>query len=89
MSRPGPGQPSPPRVVAGRVLRDGEDCNVRLERVNIEQDGVVGTASARNELLRDTWSVVAGFLKDDSMESPAGRRKDMVGILACRAWIPL
>ena len=34
-------------------------------------------------------SVIAGFLKDDSMESRAGRRKDMHGILACRAWIPL
>ena len=77
------------RVFAGRGLGDGEDCSIGLECANVEQDGEIGTDSVRNELVRDVWSVVAGFLKDDSMESPAGRRKDMCGILARRAWIPL
>ena len=46
-------------------------------------------SSARDELIRDSRDVVAGFLKDNRMKSPAGRRKDMRGILACWAWIPL
>ena len=43
----------------------------------------------RDELIRDSRDVDAGFLKDNSMKSPAGRRKGMCGILACWAEIPL
>ena len=55
------------------------------EMVKTAASGSNGTTSVRSELVRDVWNVVAGFLKGDSMESLAGRRKDMCGILACRA----
>ena len=76
-------------VLSAAWFRDGEDCSVRLERVLVEQHEEVGAASVRNELIRDMVSLVAGFLKDDSMKSAASRRKDVCGILACRARIPL
>ena len=47
------------------------------------------TASVRNELVREKWSMVAGFMKDDRMESSASRRNDVRGILECWARIPL
>ena len=65
------------------------DCSVRLERVLVKQEGEVSADSVRNELARDMWSMIAGFLKGDRMKSSASRRKDVCRILACWARIPL
>ena len=43
----------------------------------------------RNGLLRDLWSVVAGFLRDDSMKPSTGRCDNLGGVPACWVWVPL
>ena len=73
----------------GGGLGNGEDCSIRLERVLVEQDGVVDAVGVRDESIRESRCVVAGFLKDNRMKLPASHRKDMCGILACWARIPL
>ena len=78
-----------PRVLAGRGLGDGEDSSVGLERVLVEQDGKVGAARARNELVRDSWSMITGFLQDDRMASSQAAAEFVWECFACWAWIPL
>ena len=51
--------------------------------------GKVRAARVRNELVRDSWSMITGFLQDDRMASSAGRRQNLCGVFACWARIPL
>ena len=60
-----------------------------LQRVLVEQDGEIGDARVRDELVRDSRSVVTGFLEDDRVKSSAGRRKDLRGVLARWDWVPV
>ena len=41
------------------------------------------------ELVRDMWSVITGFLEDHCMEAAAGYSKNLCGLLARWAWVPL
>ena len=61
----------------------------RAHRVQVEQDSEIGAARVSDELVRDSRSMITGFLEDDLMKSTAGRRKDLRGILARWAWVPL
>ena len=71
--------PPSPTCLAGR---SGEDSGVGLERVLVEQDSEIGATRVRDELVRDSRSMITGFLEDNRMKSTAGRRKDLRGILA-------
>ena len=58
-----------PCVFACGGFGDGKDRAARNERVLVEQDGEVVAVGVRDDLIRDTRSTIAGFLKDDSMKS--------------------
>ena len=42
----------------------------------------------RNELIGDVRYMITGFLKNNRMEFSTGRRNDIGGVSARRAWIP-
>ena len=42
--------------------------------VPVEQDGKVCAACVRDERVRDSWSMITGFLKDDRVKPPTHRR---------------
>ena len=61
---------------------NGQDCCVRLECVPVEQDGKVCITCERDELVRDSWHMITGFLKDDRVKPATCHRNDLRGVLA-------
>ena len=63
-------------------------------RTQTEQNVTVGEpesegSRSRPRTIRAAIPHVSLLEEASASGSPAGRRKDMCGILACRAWIPL
>ena len=81
--------PIPHVFFARRVGLERKDCGVRLKGVLVEQDSKVHVVGVSSEVIRDVRDMVAGFLKDNNMESTTGGRDDVGRISASRAWIPL
>ena len=78
-----------PSTFAGRVNLECENSRVRLKGVLVEQDSEVRVVGVRSEVVRDVWDMVAGFLKDNCMESTTGGRDNVGKISARLAWVPL
>ena len=71
-----------PRLHACRGFVKGKDCRVRPERVPFEQEGEVRITCVRDELVRDMWHVITGFLWDDRMKPSSSRCDDIGGVPA-------
>ena len=72
-----------PGVACG-ALPEGENHRVRLKGVFVEQGGEVRVASVCSELIRDVRDMITGFLKNNRMELPTGRRNN-IGVGCLRA----
>ena len=49
----------------------------------------IGATRVRDELVRDSWSMITGLLTDDRMKPSTGRRNDIGGVPTGWAWISL
>ena len=56
------GLPCLSRVLACRSFVKSKYCSVGLECVPVERDGEVRVTCVRDELVRDMWHVITGFL---------------------------